>query len=398
MIEKHLKSRWLIFVAGMLIGIFVLVACASTPNTTTPSANENEANENTSNENVDEGTEPAEVDEATEPAEVDEATEPAQEVGGEGGTLAAVQDRGTLKCGIHGSLPGFGAIDADGNNTGFDVDFCRAVAAAVLGDSEAVEFIPLNADQRFPALQTGEIDVLIRNTTFTLTRDTDLGLDGTVTTFYDGQGYVVRSGEFETVDDLNGATVCVTSGTTTEANLADDFATRGLEYTPSVFAETPESFGTFVEGACDAYTSDKSQLASLVSASEDPSAYTILPDTISKEPLGPMVRANDSEWKDIISWVVYATIEAEELGIGQDNIDDFMEDDNIRVMRLLGTGEDNLGALLGLEQNWAEQVIRQVGNYGDIYARNIEPLGIERDGTLNALWIDGGLLYSPPFR
>jgi general L-amino acid transport system substrate-binding protein len=315
------------------------------------------------------------------------------------GLLAEVQARGTLKCGVNGSLPGFGFVDASGNNSGFDVDYCRAIAAAVLGDAEAVEYVPLNADQRFPALQTGEIDVLSRNTTWTFTRDNDLGLDFTVTTFYDGQGYVVRAADgFTSVPDLDGGTICVTSGTTTEANLADNFASLGLTYTPNVFSETPESFGTFVDGACDAYTSDKSQLASLVSATENPSDYLILAETISKEPLGPLVRANDSEWHDVVAWTIYATIQAEELGISQANVDDFSSSDNITVQRLLGTGDDDLGAMLGLNKDFAYQVVKQVGNYADIYERNIVPIGIPRAGSLNALWTDGGLLYSPAWK
>jgi general L-amino acid transport system substrate-binding protein len=200
------------------------------------------------------------------------------------------------------------------------------------------------------------------------------------------------------VPDLDGGTICVTSGTTTEANLADNFASLGLTYTPNVFSETPESFGTFVDGACDAYTSDKSQLASLVSATENPSDYLILAETISKEPLGPLVRANDSEWHDVVAWTIYATIQAEELGISQANVDDFSSSDNITVQRLLGTGDDDLGAMLGLNKDFAYQVVKQVGNYADIYERNIVPIGIPRAGSLNALWTDGGLLYSPAWK
>ncbi len=390
MIERFTKSRWAIFVVGMIIGMIVLVACGASAQPAAPAATEEMAAQPAA-----ETEQPAA--ETEQPAAMTEEAAPPVQTGE--GTLAEVMARGTLKCGIHGSLPGFGFIDASGTNSGFDVDYCRAIAAAVLGDANAVEYVPLNADQRFPALQTGEIDVLIRNTTWTLTRDADLGLDFTVTTFYDGQGYIVRAADgFESVADLDGGTICVTSGTTTEANLADNFASLGLTYTPNVFSETPESFGTFVDGACDAYTSDKSQLASLASATDNPSDYVILPETISKEPLGPLVRANDSDWHDVVAWTVYATLQAEELGISQANVDDFTSDDNIGVQRLLGTGDDDLGALLGLSKDWAYQVVKQVGNYADIYERNIAPIGIPRAGTLNALWTDGGLMYAPAWR
>jgi general L-amino acid transport system substrate-binding protein len=313
-------------------------------------------------------------------------------------TLQTVIDRGTLKCGVNTDLFGFGFIDDAGNNAGFDVDFCKAIAAAVLGDASKVEYVSLNADQRFPALQTGEIDVLIRNTTWTLTRDADLGLDFTVTTFYDGQGYMVRDGEFASVDDLAGGTICVTSGTTTEANLSDDFTKRGLTFTPQVFSETSDTHGSFVEGACDAETSDKSQLAGLRAASDNPEQYIILPDTISKEPLGPVVRANDSDWHDVVSWTVYAMIEAERLGINQGNVDSFMGSDDVGVQRLLGEGDSNLGDLLGLPQDFAYQIIKQVGSYADVYDRNLTPIGITRAGSANAHWTEGGLIYAPAYR
>lgn len=378
MFSSFSKKRGAVFAFGFLTGILLLVACASA---TSPETVEAPA----------EDTAEATTEEA--PAE-----EPAQETDEGGSLLDEVKSRGTLRCGVNSALPGFGSIDADGNNVGFDVDFCRAIAAAVLGDANAVEFTTLNADQRFPALQGGEVDVLIRNTTWTLTRDADLGLDFTVTTFYDGQGYIVRAGEFESVEDMDGGTICVTSGTTTELNLADDFSRRGLDYTANVFSETADSFGTFTEGACDAYTSDKSQLASLASAEPNPSDYVILPDTISKEPLGPVVRANDSEWRDAVMWTIFTMIDAERLGINQSNIDDFTDSDNIEVQRLLGTGEEDLGALLGLPQDFGYQVISQVGNYADVYEANLTPIGIDREGSLNAHWTDGGLLYAPAFR
>ena len=361
--SKFSRNRWAVFAVGLLLVVLALSACQSAA--------------------------------------------PAPEAGGEeeaaaaeegGSLLDEIKARGVLRCGVNSSLPGFGYIDEDGNNVGFDVDFCRAIAAAVLGDANAVEYTTLNADQRFPALQTGEVDVLIRNTTWTLTRDTDLGLDFTVTTFYDGQGYMVRAGEFNSVEELDGATICVTSGTTTEANLADDFAARGLTFTPNVFSETADTHQTFVEGACDAETSDKSQLPALRSAEPNPEDYVILPETISKEPLGPVVRANDSDWRDVVMWTVFAMIEAERLGVNQANVDSFLDSDDIQIQRLLGTGEDDLGALLGLPKDWAYQIIKQVGNYGDVYDRHLTPIGIERAGSLNAHWTEGGLIYAPAFR
>jgi general L-amino acid transport system substrate-binding protein len=390
MFKKLFQSRWTIFVIGMVIGWLVLAACAAA--TETAPAVEEPAVEEAAAE------EPAAEEAAAEEPAAEEAAAEEPAVQAEGGTLAEVQARGVLKCGVNAELPGFGVIDADGNNQGFDVDFCKAIAAAVLGDASAVEYIPLNADQRLPALQTGEIDVLIRNTTWTFTRDTDLGLDFTVTTFYDGQGYMVRAGEFASVEELDGGTICVTSGTTTELNLADDFARRGLEYTPSVFSSTADTNETFTSGACDAETSDKSQLAALRSAEPNPEDYVILPDTISKEPLGPVVRANDSEWRDVVMWTVFAMFEAEEVGVNQANVDEYLESDNPAVQKLLGLGESNLGALLGLEQDWAYQIIKQVGSYSDVYERHLTPIGITREGSANALWVEGGLIYSPAFR
>lgn len=385
MFAKVLRGRLPVLVVLALVFSLVLVGCsggaAPTAAAEEPAAEEPAAEEPAAEE-------PA----AEEPA----AEEPAQEAGGS--LLDEVIARGSLKCGVNTDLFGFGYLDDSGNNVGFDVDFCRAIAAAVLGDADAVEYVSLNADQRFPALQTGEVDVLIRNTTWTLTRDADLGLDFTVTTFYDGQGYMVRQGEFASVEDLNGATVCTTSGTTTEANLADDFARRGLDYTPNVFSETSDTHATFVEGACDAETSDKSQLAGLRAASENPEDYVILPDTISKEPLGPVVRANDSDWRDAVMWTVFAMVEAERLGINQANVEDFMGSDEIQVQRLLGTGEEDLGGLLGLPQDFGYQIVSQVGNYADVYDRYLTPIGITREGSANAHWTEGGLIYAPAFR
>ncbi len=396
MFKKLFQNRWTVLAIGMVLGWLMLAACAAA--TETPAAEEEMAEEPAAaaEEEMAEEEAPAEEEMAEEEMAEEPAAEEAMQEGE--GTLAEVKARGVLKCGVNVELPGFGVLDADGNNVGFDVDFCKAIAAAVLGDAEAVEYIPLNADQRLPALQTGEIDVLIRNTTWTLTRDTDLGLDFTVTNFYDGQGYMVRADEFASVEELDGGTICVTSGTTTELNLADDFARRGLDYTADVYSATTDTHETFSSGACDAETSDKSQLASLRSAEPNPDDYAILPDTISKEPLGPVVRANDSEWRDVVMWTVFAMFEAEELGVNQANVDEMLGSDNPAVLKLLGAGEDDLGALLGLEKDWAYQIILQVGNYGDVYERWLTPIGIVREGSANALWTEGGLIYSPAFR
>jgi general L-amino acid transport system substrate-binding protein len=319
-----------------------------------------------------------------------------------GDTLQQVQDRGQLVCGVNGSVPGFSFSDEEGNWSGFDVDYCKAVAAAVLGDAEAVEFRPLTADERFTALQSGEIDVLIRNTTWTATRDGSEGATFATTTFYDGQGMMVRSDAgFSSLDDMNGATVCVLSGTTTELNLATAFEARGLQFTPQTFSDNEALQAAFDAGQCDGWTSDKSQLAGVRSNfPEGPEALTILEETMSKEPLGPVTRDGDSQWSQIVDWVVIATMQAEEFGINQGNVEGF-ESDSPDVQRFLGQSEE--GAAfdpgLGLPTDFTVQVISAVGNYGEIYDRNVgpdTPLGLERG--LNALWTEGGLHYPPPYR
>ncbi|MEA3239772.1 MAG: amino acid ABC transporter substrate-binding protein [Candidatus Bipolaricaulota bacterium] len=313
-------------------------------------------------------------------------------------TLETVLNRGKLIVGVNAVLPGFGYLDtATGKYNGFDVDYGRAIAAAIGVD---VEFIPLTAGERLTALQTGQIDVLLRNTTWTLTRDSkDLGLNFCPTTFYDGQGFIVRKAEgINSIEDLDGATVCVTSGTTTEGNLADAFRTHGLSLKTQVFADTEASFGAYDASGCDAYTSDKSQLASLRTTAKVPSDNIILPDTISKEPLGPVVRHGDSEWYDIVKWTVFATFFAEEHGITQANVATF-ESDNPSVLRFLGV-EGGMGAKLGLSEDWAVNVITAVGNYGEIYNRSLGPNGLDipRAGSLNDLWTNGGLIYCPAWR
>ena len=313
------------------------------------------------------------------------------------GRLALVQDRGMLICGINGGLPGFSFLDsASGETTGFDADFCRAVAAAVLGDPTLVEFRTLNADARGPALQSQEIDVLIRNTTWTVTRDTDWGLFAP-TTFYDGQGMMVRSADgIESLADLEGATICVQTGTTTELNLADTFAAEGIDFTPLPFGEIEQTYSAYDEGSCDAVTSDRSQLLAQRTTLSSPDDHVILDVVMSKEPLGPVVPHGDEAWFNVVKWVVFATIEAEERGITQDNVADMVDSDNPTIARLLGADGD-LG--LRLEPDWVVDVISAVGNYGEIYERNLGPgTPFDLDRGPNSLWTEGGLLYAPPYR
>jgi general L-amino acid transport system substrate-binding protein len=334
-----------------------------------------------------------------------ESSEGSEAAGGEdgatgGGTLAEVQDRGTLNCGINGTLAGF-SLNEGGEYTGFDVDFCKAVAAAVLDDPEAVEFVELDADTRFTALQSGEIDVLIRNSTWTASRDGDLGLDWTATTFYDGQGMMVKAdSEFETLADMQDTVICVQSGTTTELNLATVFGAQGIEYEPELNPDQEVVTGRFEDGACDGYTTDRSGLASFRETTSDgPESVRILDEVMSKEPLGPSVRSGDSEWRDIVNWVVFATIQAEEFELTQDNIADYDGEDP-EVLRFIGKpqGEDaEFDAGLNLPKDFAVKVVEAVGNYGEIYDRHVAPLGLEERGP-NALWTDGGLLYAPPYR
>ncbi len=317
-----------------------------------------------------------------------------------GNTLQTVKDRGKVVCGVNSSVPGFGFLNEDGSFSGFDIDFCKALAAAIFGDPSKVEYRPLTAKERFTALQTGEIDVLIRNTTWTLTRDTELGTNFTATTFYDGQGFIVRKESgIKTLEDLNGATICVGAGTTTELNLADTFAARGIDYTPLVFETADETTGAYEEGRCDAYTTDKSGLVARRTVMANPDDHVILEETISKEPLGPVVRHGDDQWYDIVQWTVFATFTAEEFGITSANVDDIKAStENPSVKKLLGM-EGDMGQKLGLDNNWAYNIIKYVGNYAEIYDRNLgpnTPTYIERG--LNRLYTDGGILYAPPVR
>jgi general L-amino acid transport system substrate-binding protein len=326
------------------------------------------------------------------------APAPAQVSAGQ--ILQRVRDRGRLVCGARTDLAGFGYLDAQGNTIGFDVDLCRAVAAALFNDPDAVEVVNLTAADRGPALQTGEVDLLSRNVTWTSSRDAQWG-NFTIVTFYDGQGFLVPADSdiFE-IEDLDGATVCVTSGTTTQLNLSDAFRQRGLEYTDVSFEDTATVYSTYEGGGCDAATSDKSQLAAIQSGLEDPDAHRILDITISKEPLTSAVPHGDDQWFDVVKTVIYVLINAEELGITSANVDEMMSSDNIEVRRLLGQEGEFGQADLGLDADFAANVIRAVGNYGEIYDRYMGPDGdaFTLDRGMNRLWTDGGILYAPPLR
>jgi len=315
------------------------------------------------------------------------------------GTLVRITERGYVICGCNKDLPGFGFLEPDGSFSGFDVEFCRAVAAAIFDDPTKVEFRPLTAQERFTALQTGEVDVLIRNTTWTTSRDTSVGLDFCPTTFYDGQGIMVRLADKITqLEDLEGGTVCVTAGTTTELNLADQMRKRGIEYNHVVFDNYDEVTSAYEEGRCDAMTMDRSGLLSRKTTLSDPAAHVILPEVLSKEPLGPATMHGDNQWNDIVSWVVYGMITAEELGINSANVDQFLGSEDPTIGRLLGDTGD-LGVGLGLDNQFVYYVLKHVGNYAEVYARNLGPGTVfNLDRGINDLWTKGGLIYAPPFR
>lgn len=315
--------------------------------------------------------------------------------------METITDRGELNCGVSTGLAGFSNPDSEGNWTGLDVDVCKAIAAAILGDSEAVSYTPATAQQRFTILQSGEVDLLSRNTTWTLTRDTSLGLHFAPVTFYDGQGFMVpRELGVTSALELDGAAVCVQPGTTTELNLADYFRANDMDFEPVVIEQLDEVNAAYFSGRCDVYTTDASGLASIRSTvAENPEDHVILPELISKEPLGPAVRQGDDEFFNIVKWVVYALIEAEEYGVNSENVDDMRENsNNPGVQRLLGVSA-GMGENLGLSEDWAYNAIKQVGNYGEIFERNVgvdTPLGLERG--YNDLWTRGGLMYAMPVR
>lgn len=317
-----------------------------------------------------------------------------------GKTLDQVRQRAQLVCGVSTGVIGFSSADSQGRWNGLDVDVCRAIAAAVLNDPNKVKYVPLNAQQRFTALQSGEVDLLSRNTTWTLTRDASLGLQFTAITYYDGQGFLVpKKLKVTSAKQLKNAEICVQSGTTTEKNLGDWFKAQGIKIKPVVFEKFEASIKAFFSGRCQAYTTDASALAFIRSKeAPQPDDYVVLPELISKEPLGPVVRRGDDEWFAIVKWVIFALIEAEEYGITQTNLEQMKASPDPAIQRLLGGAEDT-GKLLGLERDWAARAVKAVGNYGEMFQRNVgsaSPLKLPRG--LNALWNKGGLLYAPPVR
>ena len=314
-------------------------------------------------------------------------------------TLDDVKSKGHVQCGVSQGLPGFSNPDSAGNWTGMDVDVCRAIAAAVFGNADAVKFTPLSAKERFTALQSGEIDVLSRNTTWTMTRDTTLGLNFTAVTYYDGQGFMVRKSlGVSSALDLGGASVCTNTGTTTELNAADFFRSNNLEYEVVAFEKADEAVQAYDTERCDVYTTDASGLYAQRLKLSNPGDHVVLPEIISKEPLGPVVRQGDDQWFNVVKWVVFAMTNAEELGVSSSNVDNMKESDNPSIKRLLGT-EGAFGEAIGLSNDWAYDIIKNVGNYGEIFDANVgpaTPLAIARG--VNALWSDGGLIYGPPIR
>ena len=317
------------------------------------------------------------------------------------GTVDDIKAKGFLQCGVSTGLVGFAAPDANGNWDGFDVSVCRAVAAAVLGDPEAVKFTPTTGKTRFTALASGEIDMLARNTTWTFSRDVDLKFTFVGVNYYDGQGFMVpKELGVSSAKDLDGATVCIQTGTTTELNLADFFRVNNISYEPVPIETNAEAQQQYLAGACDVYTTDASGLAATRASFENPGDHTLLPEIISKEPLAPLVRHGDDQWGDVVRWTLNALITAEELGVTSANVGEMSMEagNNPEVNRLLGT-EGDLGGMLGLDKEWAKRAIAAGGNYGEIFARNIgdsTPIGLARG--LNAQWTNGGLIYSPPFR
>ena len=316
-----------------------------------------------------------------------------------GTALNAIKERGHIKCGVSDGLPGFSHTDEKGKFSGIDVDVCRAVAAAVFGDSTKVKFTPLTAKERLTALQSGEIDVLSRNTTWTSSRDSAQGLNFTGVTYYDGQGFLVNKKlGVKSAKELDGATVCVQAGTTTELNLSDYFRANKMKYTPITYDKSDESAKALEAGRCDVLTSDQSQLYAQRIKLAKPSDYVVLPEVISKEPLGPVVRHGDDDWFDIVKWTLFVMVDAEELGIDSKNVEEMKKSTNPDVKRMLGV-EGDKGKDFGLANDWMAVVIKQVGNYGEIFDRNVgkgSPLQIERG--LNALWTQGGLQYAPSVR
>ncbi len=317
------------------------------------------------------------------------------------GTLGAVKAKGFIQCGVSQGLPGFSNPDDQGNWSGLDVDFCRAMAAAVFADASKVKFTPLSAKARFEALRSGEVDVLARNTTWTMQRDATLGLEFVGVNYYDGQGFMVRKSlGVKSAKELDGASACTNTGTTTELNLTDFFRSNNMQFELVAFEKADEVVGAYDAGRCDVYTTDRSGLAAQRTKLTSPDEHMVLPEIISKEPLGPVVRQDDPQWADLARWTLNALINAEELGVTSANADQMRSSDNPSVKRLLGT-EGDLNESVGVSADWAYNMIKQVGNYGEMYERNVganTPLQLTRDGSVNALWTKGGLIYAPPIR
>jgi len=315
-------------------------------------------------------------------------------------TLGDVKGKGFIQCGVSQGVPGFSNADEAGNWTGIDVDICRAVAAAVFGDASKVKYTPLSAKERFTALQSGEIDILSRNTTWTLGRDTALGLNFAGVSYYDGQGFMVRKDlGVKSARELAGAAICVNIGTTTELNMADFFRSNNMDYKPIVFEKADDVVAAYEAGRCDVYTTDRSALAAQRLKLKNGDAHMVLPETISKEPLGPAVRHGDDQWLDIVKWSLYLMVEAEENGVNQANVDALRADSKDPVQRRILGIEGDLGKGLGVANDWGYQIIKQVGNYGDVYDKHVgpdTPVGLARG--VNALWTDGGLQYAMPVR
>lgn len=317
-----------------------------------------------------------------------------------GDTIKAIKDRGELLCGVHPARHGFSAPDSKGNWIGFEADYCRALAAAVLEDSTKVRFVALSSQQRFPGIQSGEVDVLARNVTATLSRDTALGLNFTPPIFYTGTGFLVRKESgVKTLKDMDGATICMAPGSTTERNVAQMFSTRGMKYTPVVIENNKQVVAAYVEGRCDVLAKDKAALPGVRAYdTEVPEDHFLLPGIFSKEPLAMAVRQGDDQWYDLVKWTAYATFNGEEMNVSQSNVDEMLTSKDPNILAMLGvTG--SLGEKLGVKNDWAYQVIKQVGNYKDIYMRHFGPdsvIKLERD--LNRLWSDGGILYGFPMK
>jgi general L-amino acid transport system substrate-binding protein len=314
-------------------------------------------------------------------------------------TLKKVQDRGSLMCGVSQGLPGFSSPDDKGNWTGFDVDVCRAIAAAVFNDPAKVKFLPLSAKDRFTALQSGEIDVLARNSTWTSSRDSSLGITFTAVNYYDGQGFMVRKSlKVNSALELNGASVCAQTGTTSELNLADYFRANNMKYEITAFVTADETVKAYEAGRCDAFTTDVSQLYAEKLKLANPGDHVILPEIISKEPLAPAVRRGDDQWLSVVKWVQFAMLDAEELGVSSKTVDEALKSPQPEIKRMLGS-EGVYGEQLGLTKDWVVRIVKQVGNYGEVFDRNVGPgskLGISRG--LNRLWTKGGIQYAPPIR